>query len=343
VSLLPGGRYALPEGKVFEVKNVRDFADVKGKTLNERVVRHFYQSIVSDGFGAEKNSWLQSVRAARKKIETAVKNAEKDATKADDADSLRAQAMALSERLYELGPKKVPHLKKIELERMENGEKITITLDPSRSYSENAEQLFKKAKKMDRTQQEMAERSSQLNKKLVELDEILELVEKSEASEDLEKISSRLRAAGISPPKLKNEQNKKVKPQEPKDFLEVESSDGFLIICGRNQIENRAVTFKSSKGADIWMHLKGVPGAHVVIKALKNKTVPLSTLLEAAQLTLYYSKIRNGKKADVDYTFRKNVKPIKGTVAEVTYTDNKTLYVKADSEVIKRLLREVTQ
>ena len=343
VSLLPGGRYALPEGKIFEVKSVRDFSEVKGKTLNERIVRHFYQSVVSDGFGAEKNSWLQSIRAARKKIETAMKNAEKDAAKAENAESLRTQAMALSERLFELGPKKVPHVKKMELERMESGEKIMITLDPSRSFSENAEQLFKKAKKMERAQQEMAERSAQLQKKLDDLDGLLDHVEKSEESADLEKISGRMRSAGITPPKLKNEQSKKIKPQEPKDFLEVESSDGFTILCGRNQIENRAVTFKSSKGADIWMHLKGVPGAHVVVKAVKNKTVPLTTLLEAAQVTLYYSKVRNGKKADVDYTYRKNVKAIKGTLAEVSYTDNKTLYVEADSEVIKKLLRELAQ
>ena len=116
--------------------------------------------------------------------------------------------------------------------------------------------------------------------------------------------------------------------------------EGLTIICGRNQTENRAVTFQHAIGSDVWVHLKGIPGAHVVVKALKHKTVPLTTLLEAAQLALYYSKIRDGKKADVDYTFGKNVKSIKGTQADVTYTDNKTLYVEADGAVLRKLLRQ---
>ena len=126
---------------------------------------------------------------------------------------------------------------------------------------------------------------------------------------------------------------------EAKPYLEVESSDGFLILCGRNQEENRRVTFRESKGNDVWIHVKGQPGAHVVIKEKRNKTVPLTTLLEAAQLCLYHSKIRRGKRAEVDYTKRKNVRAIKGTLAEVTYTGNKTLYVESDPEAIKKLMR----
>ena len=130
-------------------------------------------------------------------------------------------------------------------------------------------------------------------------------------------------------------------PEEAKPYLEVESSDGFLILCGRNQEENRRITFREAKGNDLWVHVKGQPGAHVVIKEQRNKTVPLSTLLEAAQLCLYHSKIRKGKRAEVDYTRRKYVRAIKGTLAEVTYTGNKTLYVEADPEALKRLMSSV--
>jgi predicted ribosome quality control (RQC) complex YloA/Tae2 family protein len=129
------------------------------------------------------------------------------------------------------------------------------------------------------------------------------------------------------------------KAPEAKPCLEVRSSDGFTILCGRNQEENRQVTFREAKGNDLWMHVKGIPGAHVVVKSQKQKTVPLTTLLEAAQLCLYYTKIRKGKRAEVDYTFRKNVRAIKGTLAEVTYTGNKALYVEADPEALKKLMR----
>src|SRR5690606_26497552 len=109
-------------------------------------------------------------------------------------------------------------------------------------------------------------------------------------------------------------------------------------LCGRNQEENRRVTFQESRGNDIWMHVRGMPGAHVVVLSQKNKTVPLQTLLEAAQITLYHSKIRDGRKGEVDYTFRKYVRPIKGTLAEVTYTENKSLLVAASGEEYRGIM-----
>jgi predicted ribosome quality control (RQC) complex YloA/Tae2 family protein len=165
------------------------------------------------------------------------------------------------------------------------------------------------------------------------------VIEAALDEEALEKIGKDFEKEGLEIPEKPTGVDEKKNDPTAKLFLEVQSSDGFKILCGRNQEENRRVTFRESKGNDVWVHVKGLPGAHVVVKEQRNKTVPLSTLLEAAQLCLYHSKIRKGKRAEVDYTQRKYVRAIKGTIAEVTYTGNKTLYVEADPEALKRLLR----
>jgi predicted ribosome quality control (RQC) complex YloA/Tae2 family protein len=187
--------------------------------------------------------------------------------------------------------------------------------------------------------QELEGRVEELDAKNRHAEKIAAAIEAATDDEGLEKLGKEFEKEGLPVPERPSGVEEKEEADEAKPYLEVESSDGFKILCGRNQEENRRVTFRESKGNDLWVHVKGLPGAHVVIKEQRNKSVPLSTLLEAAQLCLYHSKIRRGKRAEVDYTQRKHVRAIKGTLAEVTYTGNKTLYVEADPEAIKKLMR----
>jgi predicted ribosome quality control (RQC) complex YloA/Tae2 family protein len=115
------------------------------------------------------------------------------------------------------------------------------------------------------------------------------------------------------------------------------SKEGFPIWVGKTKEENLELTFKHARGNDIWMHIKGRPGAHVVVPVPSGKSASLETLLDAAQLTLFYSGAQNWGKTEVDYTFKKHVKRIRDS-SEASYTQNKTLIVQSDPERLKRLL-----
>ena len=117
------------------------------------------------------------------------------------------------------------------------------------------------------------------------------------------------------------------------------SKDGLTILVGRSRDENLELTFKHARGNDIWMHVRGKPGAHLVIPVNSGKSVPLETLLDAAQLTIHYSS--NGKwgKTEVDYAFKKYVKRIKDST-EASYSNNKTLLIEPDAARLKRLLSQ---
>ncbi len=327
ISLNSGGVYVLPAPRSMTEPQVR--SEFEGENISDSVAEFYISKLTDSTFLAEQRLWRQAVKGVEKKVKTALKNAEDDLEKAQEAAQFQRWGKILFSQLYLLGPQKLPKEKVLEIE----GDSIPVDL--SKTYSENSEQLFKKAKKFSRAVDELSERVLELRKKATSLAELFKRVEKAESETQLEALAGEYRKLGVPVP-----QEKEAKPgsKEPKNCLEVTSSDGFTIYCGRNQEENRHVTFHEAKGNDVWMHVKGIAGAHVVVKSQKNKTVPLKTLLEAAQLTLYYSKIREGKSAEVDYTQRKHVRAIKGTLAEVTYTGNKTLYLHADPKAIRDLV-----
>jgi predicted ribosome quality control (RQC) complex YloA/Tae2 family protein len=338
VSLETGGIYRLPPPPANAAalgQDARDFGPVPDGPFpfHRAVAARYWAGIQKTGFVSYQRLYRQTWRSHSRKLKTALENAQGDLKESREAELFQKRGMALVAHLYELGAKKLPNEKKITLDEIE------ITLDPSKNYSGNAEAFFKKAKKFTRAVGELEGRVESLEKKNARAEAVAALIEAAKDEEALEKMGKDFEKEGLEIPEKPTGVEEKKDDGAAKLFLEVQSSDGFKILCGRNQEENRQVTFRESKGNDVWIHVKGLPGAHVVVKEQRNKTVPLSTLLEAAQLCLYHSKIRKGKRAEVDYTQRKHVRAIKGTIAEVTYTGNKTLYVESDPEELKKLMR----
>ncbi len=335
VSLETGALYRLPAPPAVAIpEEHRDFGGLETGPLayHRAVAAHYWAGVQKTGFAGYQRLWRQAWKSHTKKVNTALENSRKDLAESQEAELFHQRGMALVTHLYELGPKALPKTKIVELDGLE------IPLDLAKSFSENAEACFRKSKKMNRAVHELEGRLRGLEEKSADLAKVTAAIEAAKTEEELEGLAEAFVREGVPLPERAGEVEEKKAPAA-KPYLEVQSSEGFVILCGRNQAENRRVTFHESKGNDLWLHVKGLPGAHVVVKAQKNKTVPLATLLEAAQLCLYHSKIRKGKRAEVDYTFRKYVRAIKGTVAEVTYTENKALYVEADPDALKKLMR----
>jgi predicted ribosome quality control (RQC) complex YloA/Tae2 family protein len=87
------------------------------------------------------------------------------------------------------------------------------------------------------------------------------------------------------------------------------SSDGWMLLVGKGGKENHRLTFKLAGPEDFWLHARGCPGAHVVIRnPERRKRPPQDTLEEAAALAAWYSDAREEGAADVQWTRRKNVR-----------------------------------
>jgi len=118
-------------------------------------------------------------------------------------------------------------------------------------------------------------------------------------------------------------------------------SGKFTILVGRNAKENDQLLRHWVKSYDFWMHTRDYPGGYVFIKAMKNKSIPLEALLDAANLAVLYSKAKGQPKVDLYYTQVKFLRRAKdGPLGLVLPTQEKNFAVALDDNRIKRLLSE---
>jgi len=97
-------------------------------------------------------------------------------------------------------------------------------------------------------------------------------------------------------------------------------------------IVEKDVTFGKGGGQDLWLHARGVPGAHVVVK-FDGRSIPSNVVDYAASLAAYYSGRRNDGKVEVDVTRCLYVKKIKGAAqGMVNYKNEETLSVAPHDE-----------
>ncbi len=206
----------------------------------------------------------------------------------------------------------------------ETGESIEIPLSKDKNPQENAQLYFKKYNKA-RTAYQYAQKEIDLLKhEIAYLESVLFAIENTEGSDQLAEIRMELYEQGYT--KSAGGKGKKVQPVQALP-LKVISRDGFEILIGRNNKQNDRLTLKTARHEDIWFHIKNFSGSHVVIRT-EGKTVPDSTLVEAAQYAAWFSKARSAPKVEVDYTTIKNVKKPSGSKpGMVIYVNYNTVLV----------------
>lgn len=71
---------------------------------------------------------------------------------------------------------------------------------------------------------------------------------------------------------------------------------------------NETVSHVLAKDTDVWFHLRGLPGAHVILRVPPGKQAPDEDMQFAADLAAFFSKERDAAKAAVSYTSPKHVR-----------------------------------
>ena len=105
--------------------------------------------------------------------------------------------------------------------------------------------------------------------------------------------------------------------------------DGWEVWVGRNNEENDHLTHKLARQDDLWFHVHGAAGSHVVLRRDGRKDNPSkSTIEEAAQMAAFFSKASGASKAPVIYTEKRYVrKPRKSPAGLAQCTHEKTIMV----------------
>lgn len=218
-------------------------------------------------------------------------------------------------------------------------EEISIPLNDKLTPLGNARLYFKKYRKTKDSFQIIFEQLKNHQEKLAQLAELHNLYEQEGNSlPHLLKIYNNLsklgwaKKAATSLKKAKKETNR----LQPNKYI---SKEGWEIYVGKNNLQNDFLTFKLASGNDTWLHAKSIQGSHIIIKNKGSKqSLPLDTLIQAANLAAYFSKSKKADKVLVDYTFKKYVKkPKKAKPGMVIYSQEKSLWIKVDPEEIKSM------
>ena len=241
------------------------------------------------------------------------------------------------------------------------GATLVVPLDPSVSPSANAERLFKAARRGRRgatrvttrlaeTEAELARvqawgaRAADPAEEMEALQRELEQVPRLLGPRDLAAITALVpHAVPTGRPGPRPERpGKDGRPAGPVPRRFV-SSDGLPILVGRDNEGNDYLTVHLARSEDLWLHVQGFSGSHVVVRPrTRTSGFPRRTLVEAAQLAAYYSQARDHGKVVVDYTLRKYVrKPRKSKPGLVTITQEKSIVVPPDKSLIAKLAQGI--
>ena len=226
---------------------------------------------------------------------------------------------------------------------------VTVPLDPRFDAVGNANRYFNKYHKLRRALELVPAQIEQNAVELATIEQLLVDLMLAENPAEVVLVKAEVQAAGYIRGKVlldkkaqkaakkgaggKAGKGAKGKPVAPGGGvpLHIQSRDGFTILVGKNSRQNEEVTFHQATANDVWLHARGVAGAHVIIKAA-GREVPRSTIEQAAKLAAYYSEGRGSTSVTVDYTLQRHVRHMKGGgPGMVIYERERTLYAEPDT------------
>lgn len=307
--------FSQKENKNLESENGRKYFE----TLNDGLNAYFKTTITSNVISEKKKNLLKYVDSQIKKFKKIEKNIKIDLKKNENFENYKNIGDILAANMHQIKY----GMKKVTVFDFYNNQEITINLDPLLSPNDNLNFYYNKYNKGKRTISALNSRFLDIQNEIKYFEEIKMFIEKENDFIGIEEIENELNLTNNG-----NKSKNKIKLNKPKK-RELLSFDykGFQIFVGRNNKENEEISFSKGQPNDIWLHIKDIPGSHVLILR-NNQELPNDVLLHAANLACEYSKAKKGDKVTVDYCERKFLKKIKNSKpGNVIYTNFHSLLI----------------
>ncbi len=327
-----------------------ELSEQKISTLNGAVNLFYSKKISSNNTEAKRGSLRKVIQDLYSHLNKKIGIHENTISKAEKGMRYQKLGELLTANLYKL----TPGMTEITVDDYTDPENkpLTITLDPTISGIDNAQRYYKLYNKSKVTIQKT---QPLLQAALVEMGYLQSLtlsIEQAATNEELAEIHQELidqkyiSSKSTNKNTLKNTPSKKKTSQKKKEpdsqsFPHIYYSQaGKTIIVGRNNRQNDKMTWREAKPSDMWLHVKQIPGSHVIVPLDENEEFPDDdTLLDAAALAVYFSQARGSSQVSVDYTHVKQIKKPNGAKpGMVIYEQNWSLLITPKQEDIDRLL-----
>lgn len=87
---------------------------------------------------------------------------------------------------------------------------------------------------------------------------------------------------------------------------------GWVVLAGRSEEDNDELSLRIAGPDDVWFHVRGLPGSHVVLQVPSGEQPDRETLRRAAAVAAYHSKARDAGTVPVSYTRARYVSKPRG-------------------------------
>jgi predicted ribosome quality control (RQC) complex YloA/Tae2 family protein len=231
----------------------------------------------------------------------------------------------------------------------DTGTPVAISLDPRLSPAENLAAYFKRYQKELRGAKALREQLQNLRMLQAEIDDFQQRLR---AVSDL--VALQALAAEARVRKLLSRQYPERKPRasgparilsgkkeiparlRPKQYR---TEQGLEVWAGRSEEGNDYLTTRLARGNDLFFHLEGYPGSHVILRTGGNASPPAESVLCACELAVHFSKLKDARHADVHVAPVKNVKKPRGAKPGLVYVNGgKTVHLRRDSKRLENIL-----
>jgi len=220
----------------------------------------------------------------------------------------------------------------------EGPREVKLVLDPALSPQANMERHYRRYRRIVESAARVAARDAEVRGRLSALKALAAEVETS-ATDALPRLEREARRLGAGPRAAPRPRPRRGEEPERLPYRTFRSVPGAAILVGKGAAENDALTRSVARGNDVWLHARGVPGAHVVVRMGKAPGPDQETLLDAAHLAAHFSDARGAPQVDVAWTRARYVRKPKGAPpGAVSYHQEKVLALRIEPARLERLL-----
>lgn len=314
--------YKLSERKsAYNAISLNQYASLEKENfsrISELLDKYYYEKDQKDRIAQRSQNMRHTISANLKRAKNKLQKQKEEMLESANRETYKVYADLISSNIHKISK----GLKEIKLENFyDNMNDISVPLDQKLSAVQNAQKYYKRYQKMKQREIVLEKQIENTEDEINYLELVSDAIDRTDDVKNLDEIYFEL---------IKNnyiKKDKKIKNKPKKIAIHsVDYDDTSKVYYGKNNLQNEYITFKVADKNDVWMHVKGFPGSHVVIKSDGYPSDEL--LVFAAKIAAKNSKAKDSNKVDVDFTTRKNVKKHpSGKTGLVNYVNFKTITV----------------
>jgi len=325
------------------------FAARSDAELFAALERHYAQEASTSDHGRLRRRLEQALRKDERRLDRKLAKLEAELSAAREASGLGRQGELLKGALSRVrrGDREVT------LRDPETGEPASIELDPALSPAENLDSLFRRYRKAVRrlarggAQQDAVRDARRALAALAEAyrevaDDPGALRVWSETPAARELLERHARREGDARPRARPSAEVQLGGRTlPRRLLprRYRTAGGLEIWVGRSDAANDFLTTRLARGKDLFFHLEGAPGSHVVLRTGGRDDPPPDAILDACELAVHHSKQRKASRADVHVVPIKNVRKPRGAKPGLVMVHGgRTIHLRRTPARLERIL-----